>query len=54
MKKVLIVSFLSLGVHFMHAQTLEKMLWFNEPQKWKIENNSLTMSVTPQSYYWSI
>lgn len=36
------------------AQTLEKMQWFNEPQKWEIKNNVLTMSVTPQSDYWRI
>lgn len=37
-----------------HAQTLEKMQWFNEPEQWKIENKSLTMNVTPQTDYWRI
>lgn len=36
------------------AQSLEKMQWFNEPAKWEIKNNSLSMSVTPQSDYWRI
>jgi len=36
------------------AQTLEKMTWFNEPEKWEIKNNSLTMFVTPQSDYWRV
>lgn len=36
------------------AQSLEKMQWFNEPEKWEIKNNSLSMSVTPQSDYWRI
>ncbi len=36
------------------AQTLEKMTWFNEPERWEIENNALTMFVTPQSDYWRI
>ena len=36
------------------AQSLEKMNWFNEPEVWKIENNTLTMGVTPQSDYWRI
>ncbi len=36
------------------AQTLEKMIWFNEPEQWEIRDNSLTMSVTPQSDYWRI
>ncbi|MEY8758908.1 DUF1349 domain-containing protein [Chryseobacterium tongliaoense] len=44
--------FLSAGSAF--AQTLEKMTWFNEPEKWEIKNNSLSMFVTPQSDYWRI
>lgn len=36
------------------AQSLEKMQWFNEPQKWEIKGNALNMSVTPQSDYWRI
>ncbi|NML71711.1 DUF1349 domain-containing protein [Chryseobacterium sp. RP-3-3] len=36
------------------SQTLEKMNWFNEPEKWEIKNNSLLMFVTPQSDYWRI
>ena len=36
------------------AQTLEKMQWFNEPENWSVENNVLTMDVTPQSDYWRI
>ena len=36
------------------AQSLDKMQWFNEPTKWEIKNNSLTMNVTPQSDYWRI
>jgi len=36
------------------AQSLEKMQWFNEPQKWEIKDKSLTMEVTPQSDYWRI
>ncbi|PST83942.1 DUF1349 domain-containing protein [Pedobacter yulinensis] len=36
------------------AQKLEKMQWFNEPEKWEIKNNVLTMFVTPQSDYWRI
>ncbi|EJL69603.1 DUF1349 domain-containing protein [Chryseobacterium populi] len=44
--------FLSGGSIF--AQTLEKMNWFNEPEKWEVKNNSLSMFVTPQSDYWRI
>ncbi len=36
------------------AQTLDGMQWFNEPEKWSIKNNELSMSVTPQSDYWRI
>ena len=37
-----------------NAQKLESMQWFNEPEQWKIENNTLSMNVTPQSDYWRI
>jgi len=36
------------------SQRLEKMTWFNEPQKWEIKDKTLTMFVTPQSDYWRI
>lgn len=36
------------------SQTLEKMQWFNEPEKWEINKNSLHLFVTPQSDYWRI
>lgn len=36
------------------AQSLEKMQWFNEPQKWEVKNNTLKMTVTPQSDYWRV
>lgn len=36
------------------AQSLEKMTWFNEPEKWEIKNNGLSMFVTPQSDYWRV
>lgn len=36
------------------AQTLEKMQWFNEPEKWEIKEKTLSMFVTPQSDYWRI
>lgn len=53
--KRLVLSFCAiLFVQKTFAQTLEKMNWFNEPEKWEIKNNSLSMSVTPQSDYWRI
>ncbi|QIY90214.1 DUF1349 domain-containing protein [Chryseobacterium gallinarum] len=53
--KKLILSFCALFlVEKIPAQTLEKMIWFNEPEKWEIKNNSLSMFVTPQSDYWRV
>lgn len=53
--KALILSAIALcATQLASAQTLEKMQWFNEPAKWDIKNNALTMSVTPQSDYWRI
>ncbi|MBV7529241.1 DUF1349 domain-containing protein [Chitinophaga sp. sic0106] len=40
--------------NFVAAQTLDKMQWFNEPEKWEIKDNALVMQVTPQSDYWRI
>ena len=36
------------------AQSLEKMQWFNEPAQWAIQDQVLSMQVTPQSDYWRI
>ncbi|WP_223608192.1 DUF1349 domain-containing protein [Chryseobacterium sp. OSA05B] len=54
MKKIVLSFCTVLLVQAAFAQTLEKMNWFNEPEKWEIKNNSLMMSVTPQSDYWRI
>ena len=43
-----------LAVQTAGAQTLEQMLWFNEPEQWKIEDKSLSMYVTPHCDYWRI
>lgn len=53
--KKLILSFCVLFlIQKFSAQSLEKMTWFNEPEKWEIKNNSLSMFVTPQSDYWRV
>ncbi len=36
------------------AQNLNKLQWFNEPTKWEVKDNVLSMFVTPQSDYWRI
>ena len=37
-----------------HAQKLESMQWFNEPDQWVVNNKVLTMQVTPKSDYWRV
>lgn len=55
MKKVFLSILLVLGiVPAIGGQTLEKMQWFNEPEKWEIKDRTLSMFVTPQSDYWRI
>ncbi|CAI8881030.1 DUF1349 domain-containing protein [Chryseobacterium sp. IT-36CA2] len=54
MKKLLLGFCILSLVQNLSAQTLEKMTWFNEPEKWEIKNNSLSMFVTPQSDYWRV
>ncbi|RXM41204.1 DUF1349 domain-containing protein [Chryseobacterium sp. CH21] len=54
MKKLLLGFCMLFLIQKLSAQTLEKMIWFNEPEKWEIKNNSLSMFVTPQSDYWRI
>jgi len=33
---------------------MEKMQWFNQPEKWSLENNRLLMFVTPKTDFWRI
>lgn len=54
MKRNLFISLFMLAYVAMSAQTLDRMQWFNEPESWTIENDVLTMDVTPQSDYWRI
>ena len=43
-----------LSLQWSAAQSLEKMLWFNEPEQWEISEDKLSMYVTPHSDYWRI
>ncbi|RZM20763.1 MAG: DUF1349 domain-containing protein [Pedobacter sp.] len=54
MKKILVAFGLLLATNSLLAQQLEKMQWYNEPQKWQIKDNALVMQVTPKSDYWRI
>lgn len=54
MKKFILTVIAICSTSLLAGQTLEKMQWFNEPEKWEIKDNTLTMSVTSQSDYWRI
>ena len=54
MKRYFLTLILAISTMALSAQTLERMQWFNEPENWSIEDNTLTMDVTPQSDYWRI
>ena len=54
MTKILIALSLLLTAITVQAQTLEKMHWYNEPERWEIKDKSLIMQVTPKSDYWRI
>lgn len=53
-KKLFVSLMLLFASQLSFSQTLEKMQWFNEPEKWGIKDKTLTMFVTPQSDYWRI
>ena len=54
MKKIIPAILILSYINSANAQRLEKMNWFNEPQKWEIKDNTLLMQVTPKSDYWRI
>lgn len=54
MKRIISVIAFMLMAASLSAQSLDRMQWFNEPESWTIEGNTLTMDVTPQSDYWRI
>lgn len=54
MKKLFLGFCTLILIQKLSSQTLEKMTWFNEPEKWEVKNNSLSMFVTPQSDYWRV
>ena len=54
MKKLIVGGMMMAASLGCMAQSLEKMQWFNEPEQWEIEGNSLLMNVTPQTDYWRI
>ncbi|WP_348822894.1 DUF1349 domain-containing protein [Flavobacterium aestuarii] len=54
MKKIVLSVLVCMSLQNLSAQSLNKMQWFNEPEKWEIKNNSLIMNVTANSDYWRI
>ncbi|PWB19058.1 DUF1349 domain-containing protein [Flavobacterium sp. HTF] len=54
MKKIIFSALILFLVQNLSAQSLNKMQWFNEPEKWEIKNNALIMNVTANSDYWRI
>lgn len=54
MKKIILTLLIAISAQGVFAQSLDKLQWFNEPQKWSIKENTLSMFVTPQSDYWRI
>jgi uncharacterized protein len=53
-KTIVIIFILTLATTSLNAQNIEKMQWFNQPQKWSVDKQSLSMFVTPQTDYWRI
>lgn len=54
MKKIVLSVLVCMSLQNLSAQSLNKMQWFNEPEKWEIKNNSLIMNVIANSDYWRI
>ncbi|MBZ4034920.1 DUF1349 domain-containing protein [Flavobacterium sp. 17A] len=54
MKKITLALLTLFFAKNVSAQSLNKMQWFNEPEKWEIKNNALIMNVTANSDYWRI
>lgn len=53
-KRMLLAAVAVLLSFASHAQSLEKMQWFNEPEGWSVKGNTLTMDVPAQCDYWRI
>lgn len=41
-------------ISFCDMKPYGSMTWFNEPEKWSVENGTLTIEVTGQSDYWRV
>ncbi len=55
MKKNVILTLMGLALACsLHAQSLDKMQWFNEPEAYTIKGKTLTMEVPAKTDYWRI
>ena len=54
MKGKMIMALMVPMMSFGGMQPFGSMTWFNEPEKWAVENGTLTMRVTGQSDYWRV
>ena len=55
MKKLILSLFGMMALSSVAAQSLEKMNWFNEPEKWEIKDSkTMTMFVTLGVYHTTV
>ena len=54
MKKIILSCLVILLTSSISAQTLEKMLWFNEPEQWQINGKTLSINTPGSTDYWRI
>lgn len=54
MRKLLFTVLAAISSYTCMAQSLDRMQWFNEPEEWEIQGNTLIMDVTPHTDYWRI
>ncbi len=54
MRRLFLAFSILCSLNELKAQNLDKMQWFNEPEKCTIKNNILTMQVTAGSDYWRV
>jgi len=52
--KIVAIFLFSFAMTNLNAQNMENMQWFNQPGKWSIDKQSLSMFVTPKTDYWRI
>ena len=54
MRKILLACLALAVAEVTCAQSLEKIQWFNEPERWTAEDGILTMQVPPHCDYWRV